>query len=178
MDIQIRSFFVTFVSRCIQAADCTKADDALIKARSMVNEQEDALDSFLNCFIKEWEVDSSGLTIITKPMKHELFYDALSDNHYGKDFPMNKRNNRYEIGCATIHIPIQSLSPIITFDNQEFVHGHITEGQINCWGKYKTISKTVLHEGPLAALGAMYGFCKYSRYGTYLKSNAPEPANA
>ncbi len=180
MDIQIKSFFVTFTSKCIQAADCTKMVDALQKARGMVNDQEESLDSFLKNFIVEWNVDLSGLTLITKPIKHELFYDREVDHHYDikNRFPMNRRAYKYDVGGAIIFIPMSNLNPTLRFQNQDFVHGHITDGHINCWGKYGNIQNTVLHNGPLTALTAMYGFCKFSRYGSYLKSNLMEPTNA
>ena len=177
MEIQIKSFFITFTSQCIQAADCTKMEFALPKAKGMVEDQEELIDSFLKNFVKEWDVDSSGLTITTKPIKHELFYDKNSDAHYYKTFPMNRRNARYNIGGAIIHIPMVGLNPFIKFENVDFIHGHITDGHINCWNKYKNIQTTVLQEGPIAAISTMYGFCKFSRYGSYMKSAAPEPAN-
>lgn len=176
MEIQIKSFFVTFTSHCIQAADCTKMEFALPKARGMVQDQESSLDSFLKNFVEEWDVTSQGITLITKPIRHELFYDSMVPSHYA-GWPHNKRNNKYDAGRAIINIPIPQLNPNLSFENKDFVHGHITGGRINCWGKYKSIQETVLREGPLTALSAMYGFCKYSRYGTYLKSTPQEPSN-
>jgi hypothetical protein len=161
-------------------------EDALPKARAMVDDQEDSLDSFLKSFVKEWDVSSDGLTITTKPIKHELFYDGEVDHHYVRiegvrakeyGFPMNRRTAKYDIGGAIIFLPMNCLIPVIRFENQDFEHGHITDGRINCWNKYKNIQTTVLRDGPIAAISTMYGFCKYSRYGSYLRSNQPEPAN-
>ncbi len=169
MDIQIRAFFTTFTSRCIQAADCTKMDDALIKARSLVAEQEPMIDSFLDKFVKEWEVTEHGLTITTKPIIHELYIDKREDQQriYSSDFIHKKRENKYDIGSAIIHIPLESLAPLIRFENRDFVHGHINDGRISCWGEYENIQRCVLKGGPLTALTSMFAFCKYSRYGSH-----------
>ncbi len=169
MDILLRSFFVTFTSQCIQMADCSKIEHAVIKAKSIVSEQEDMLDSFLKNFIKEYEVDSRGLTIITKPLKHTLYYDD-DVSSYWRDIA-DKEDKKFDIGSAVIAIPLQTLNPNLTFTNENFVHGHLDPGgTVHCWGAYGTVYQTVLKGGPLAAISAMIAFCKFARYGSYLKS--------
>ena len=183
MDIQIRAFFVTFTSKCIQSSTCCKIDDALSKARSIVQSQEDDLESFFKHFITKWEVNKDGITMTTKPILHELFIDKTGeiDCVYAGKFPKNAREEKYDAGKATIKINGESLRPTIKFSNNEFVHGHLyhdDSGEISCWGAYGDIKSAVNASGPVAALTSMYAFAKMSRYGTHLKSEIEEKQNA
>lgn len=143
-------------------------EEAKVKLKDSLNQEINQLSFVIENFYPHSRPDNAnGYLFITNPIEHFSF--EASDPAYGMWYP----------GRATISFP--KISPRISFDDPDFIHGHINHSNsaIKCWGGYRESFHVASTDGFAAALAELHLFVSKSRYGTgHRAGKTPAPARA
>ncbi len=181
-----RLFFTSLYSKSLQVVFCKSSEVCLEDAEKRLEAEWPILKNIIPKMFEKCHFVDGKFEMVTHPMIHELFDEEdcghykedrdyksmVSSGGYDKDklfhaWSYTRRDSKYDVGRATFSITLIDYAFKIFFEKEDFVHGHITEGKVNCWGAYPHMHSAIANQGITAAITMMYNFAKYSRYLTY-----------